>query len=158
VTVLVQPELECGRSSLASIARAVAGRVARPNVTVTGPRKQRPETATGFKSRSVCHKRCARQRSCCAPSILQAGLDVQRLILEARDQLSRKRRILNPACAAHFKGMTYRASRGTKILRTATWSFAQSVVSGNPTQRPLAVLREQTRPRGVKLDACAASS
>ena len=47
--VLVQHEMECGRSPLASIARASAGRVARPNVTVTGKRKRRTETATGFE-------------------------------------------------------------------------------------------------------------
>ena len=52
-SVLVQPEMECGRSSLASIARTAAGRVARLNVTVIDPRKQRTETATGFKSRLV---------------------------------------------------------------------------------------------------------
>jgi hypothetical protein len=50
--VLVQREMECGRSPLVSIARASAGRVARPNVTVTGTRKRRTETATGFERRS----------------------------------------------------------------------------------------------------------
>lgn len=52
LSVLVQREMECGRSPLASIARASAGRVARPNATVTGTRKQRTETAIGFKRRS----------------------------------------------------------------------------------------------------------
>jgi len=40
LSVLVQREMECGRSPLASIARASAGK-----------RKQRTETATGFKRR-----------------------------------------------------------------------------------------------------------
>jgi hypothetical protein len=47
--VLVQREMECGRSPLASIARASAGRVERPSGTVTVTKKQRTETATGFK-------------------------------------------------------------------------------------------------------------
>ena len=50
-SVLVQREMESGRSPLASIARASAGRVARPNATATGMRKQRAETATGFKKK-----------------------------------------------------------------------------------------------------------
>jgi hypothetical protein len=47
--VLVQREMECGRSPLASIARVSAGRVARTNATVTDTRRQRAENATGFK-------------------------------------------------------------------------------------------------------------
>jgi hypothetical protein len=57
--VLVQPEMESGRSPLASIARASAG----------------------------------------------GGLgSLHRLILEVKGQLARKRRILNPGCAAYFNG------------------------------------------------------
>jgi len=41
VIVLVQREMECGRSPLASIARPSAGRVGRPNAAASGPRKQR---------------------------------------------------------------------------------------------------------------------
>ena len=52
VAVLVQREMERGLSPLVSIALAAAGRLARPNATVSGTRKQGMETATGFKRRS----------------------------------------------------------------------------------------------------------
>ena len=50
-SVLVQREMECGRSPLASIARASTGRAGRSKATPTGMRKQRAETATGFKKK-----------------------------------------------------------------------------------------------------------
>jgi serine/threonine protein kinase len=49
VAVLVQREMERGRSPLVSIAQALVGRVVRPNATATGRRKQQTETATGSK-------------------------------------------------------------------------------------------------------------
>src|SRR6266849_3183283 len=52
LTVLVQREMENWRAPLASIARASAGWVTRPNATATVTRKQHTETATGFKKRS----------------------------------------------------------------------------------------------------------
>ena len=68
--------MECGHSPLVSIPRASAGRVGRPNAAATGPRKQRTETATGFKrSSGLSRKRCAGHRNRCAPSKWQPGLD-----------------------------------------------------------------------------------
>src|SRR5689334_18264435 len=88
---MVQREMECGRSPLASRARASTGRAGRSKATPTGMRKQRAETATGFKGDQGRARR-------------------QRLILEAKSQLAGKRRILKPRYGANFNGMTRRAS------------------------------------------------
>jgi hypothetical protein len=106
-SVLVQREMESGRSPLVSIARASVCRVARPNATATGTKKRRTETATGFKRRSGWI-------TIGAPSAPDAGIIAPRPgcmlgmradnIIEAKDQLARKRSILNPGCAARSTG------------------------------------------------------
>jgi len=61
---LVQREMERGRSPLASIARVSASWVAPPERSGNDTRKQRTETATGFKSRSgLGRRRCTKHKS-----------------------------------------------------------------------------------------------
>src|SRR5207253_1077278 len=80
-----------------------------PNAAATGPRKQRTETATGFKKEIRAGSQGGRR----TPKVLRSVRAVgwarrQRLILDAKGQLARKGRILNPGCPVYFSGMTRR--------------------------------------------------
>ena len=108
-SVLVQREMECGRSPLASIARALAGRVPRPSATVPGTRKQRTETATGFKRRPDWVTICAPGAPDTEIVVLRPGGRLG-LTAEAHTRSERPTGWEKEGCAAYFNGMTYRAS------------------------------------------------
>src|SRR5215472_8713145 len=109
--VLVQREMECGRSLLVSTARASAGRVPRPNVRVTSMRKQRSETQLASE-RDQGDGWHTGQRNRFALSIhVGWGLTAESLIVEAKGQLATKR-ISNLRVAKHVK-VTSRRDRAS---------------------------------------------
>jgi hypothetical protein len=101
--VLVQREMEGGRSPLVSIARVSAGRGATDRI---GDLHEQAgaETATGFKKEIGGHNSASGSSGTDIVALrLGGGLGLTaEAHARSEGQLARKNRILNPGCEAHF--------------------------------------------------------